>query len=131
MAVPPRGMHIFTVLPQYYDAIIEASKGGQEEYTLEHLEIMRRNAQERNSVAIVMFMDPTFWIGPPTHHPDDEIDFNTIVSKGDNGLVQHTYNPACDPGCYGQLDSCIYKRCIGTRNCVAEKHANDCPHWEE
>lgn len=37
------------------------------------------------------------------------IDYNTVVSMGDDAVLQHTYSEHCPAGCYGQLDDCHYK----------------------
>jgi hypothetical protein len=135
MASAPEGMTILEVEPYNYEKIIELSQGTEKgPYTEQDLELMRLNARARNSVAMVMFTAPDFW----TRYRD--IDFNTVVSNGDDGVVSHSYSPECPQGCYGQMDECVYKkedsgyhfwRCNGSQNCRAEKHANDCPKWEE
>lgn len=45
---------------------------------------------------------------PPTT-PDD-IDYNTVVSMGEDAVLHHTYSPSCPEGCYGQLEECYYKK---------------------
>lgn len=63
MAKPPEGMTILTVEPRNYDEIIERSQGNlyKEPYTRESLVRIRSEAKAKNTVALVMFLDPNFW----------------------------------------------------------------------
>lgn len=40
------------------------------------------------------------------------IDFNTVAYNY-LGTLQHTYNPDCPDGCFGQFDDCSYKKSSG------------------
>ena len=61
---PPEGMTILTVEPRNYDEIIERSQGNphKEPYTKESLERLRADAKNINSVALVMFLDPEWYV---------------------------------------------------------------------
>lgn len=60
----PDWMTILPVLPHNYEEIVRRSAGTKKgPYSREDLERMRAQAQARNTVVMVMFMDPRFWRG--------------------------------------------------------------------
>ena len=62
MAKLPDGMIALAVTPVNFDEIIERSQNtNKEPYTVEKLRELRTQAQAKNNVAFVMFMDATFW----------------------------------------------------------------------
>lgn len=58
--------------------------------------------------------DTNFFLTTDTTDTTDvfvkEWDFNTVVHRGDDEVIRHSYSDDCPEGCYGQMDECVYRR---------------------
>ena len=40
---------------------------------------------------------------------EPEMNYNTIAWMGFDGVIHHTYDPECPPGCEGQFEKCVHR----------------------
>lgn len=62
MVSAPEGMRIYEVRPRNYEKIIAESSSTQNPWSWDDLERMHAEALAQQKVALVMFMDQSFWL---------------------------------------------------------------------